>query len=115
MSSLFLVALPAAVAFAALYAGVLFATYLYPSGILAGAVGAASLIALAIAGGVERGGALGAKAFALALLPKVVGLYHQSMRLGSGGGLSAFPIVSTLAYTLALVLVVQVVARRSER
>jgi len=110
--------LPAAVAFAALYGGVLLATYLFPSGLFAGIVGLASLVALVIAGnssGAQPGNASGVVGFIHGLIPKLVGLADAAMTVGGGGRLNAFPIASTLAYATALLLFVQVVARRSER
>jgi hypothetical protein len=63
----------------------------------------------------QAANAHGLGGFFFGLLPKLVGLHHQAMRLGGGGGVSAFPVASTLIFTLAVVLVVQLVARRSER
>jgi hypothetical protein len=107
-----------AVAFAAIYAGVLLATYLFPNGLFAAVVGGATGLALLIAGNTEAAQPANAHSlggYIVGLLPKIVGLHHQAMRLGAGSGVHAFPILSTLAYTLAVVLIVQVVARRSER
>jgi hypothetical protein len=106
-------------AFAALYAGVLLVTWLWPSGLFAGIFGIGTIIALSIAGsasGAERANAHGIAGFLFGLLPKLVGLAHQAMRLGGGGGrVWVFPIASTLIYAAAVMLLVQVVARRSER
>src|SRR4051812_11316766 len=117
--SLAFVPLMTTVAFASIYAGVLLATYLFPSGLFAGIVGLAMALALVFAGNAEAAQPANAQrlsGFVLGLLPKLVGLYHQAMRLGGGaGGVGLFPIVSTLAYTVAVMLAVQVVARRSER
>jgi hypothetical protein len=63
----------------------------------------------------QPGNAQNLGGYLLGLLPKIVGLHQQAMRLGAGSGIRVFPIASTLAYTLAMLLVVQVVARRSER
>ncbi len=116
--AMLLVPLLTTVAFASIYAGVLLATYLLPNGLLAAVVGMATLLALIVAGNTEAAqpaNAQGPAGFFFGLLPKLVGLHHQAMRLGGGSGAGAFPIASTLAYTLALLLVVQLVARRSER
>jgi hypothetical protein len=117
-AQLLLVPIPAAVAFAALYAGVLLATYAWPSGLFAGIFGLASLLALSIAGNADAAqphAAQGLAGFIHGLLPKIIGLHSQAMRVGGGHRLQLFPIASTLAYALALLLVVHVVARRSER
>ncbi len=115
---LLLVPLLTTVAFASIYAGVLLATYLLPNGLLAGMVGVATLLALVVAGNADAaqpGNAQQLAGFFFGLLPKLVGLHREAMRLGGGSGVGAFAIASTVAYTLALVLVVQIVARRSER
>jgi hypothetical protein len=116
---LLLVCVPTAAAFASIYAGVLLATYLWPSGVAAGLFGSGSLLGLLIAGNVEAaqaGNAHGLAGFFFGLLPKLIGLHHQSMRLGGGGGFSPlFALASTLAWALAMLLFVQVIARRSER
>jgi ABC-2 type transport system ATP-binding protein len=107
-----------AAAFSAVYAVVLLVTYFFPSGIAAGFVGVGALIALVVAGNLEAAQAANAHGlggFFFGLLPKLIGLHHQAMRLGAGGGVAAFPVVSTLCFALAVVLVVQLVARRSER
>ena len=106
------------VAFAALYAGVLLATYLLPNGLFAGVVGMATLLALIVAGNLDAaqpGNARQLAGFFLGLLPKLVGLHSGAMRLGGGSGPGMFAVASTIAYTGALMLVVQIVARRSER
>jgi len=106
------------VAFASLYAVVLLATYLLPNGLLAGIVGMAALLALLIAGntdGAQPGHAHGVAGFVLGSLPKLVGLHGEAMRLGGGAVPGAFAIASTLACTVALMLGVRIVARRSER
>ncbi len=117
-SSFLLVPLLTATAFAALYAGVLLVTWLWPSGLFAAVFALASLIALAIAGSspaAEPASAHGITGFVFGLLPKIVGLSQQAMRLGGGGRASLFPIASTLAFAFALMLLVQLVSRRSER
>lgn len=53
--------------------------------------------------------------FFYGLLPRIVDLHHQAMRLGGGASIRAFPVISTLLYMAAVLLVVQIVARRSER
>jgi len=96
----------------------LLATFLFPNGLFAAIVGMATALALVIAGNAESAQPANARqlsGFLFGLLPKLVGLHHQSMRLGAGSGVMAFPIISTVAYTLAVLLVLQVVARRSER
>jgi hypothetical protein len=78
----------------------------------------ATTLVLVIAGNAESAQPANAQqlsGFVFGLLPKLVGLHHQSMRLGAGSGVVAFPIISTVAYTLAVLLVLQVIARRSER
>jgi ABC-2 type transport system ATP-binding protein len=115
---LLLVPLLTTVAFAAVYAGVLLATYLLPNGLFAGVVGIATLLALIVAGNLDSaqpGNARELAGFVLGLLPKLVGLHHEAIRLGGGSGIGVFGIASTLAYTAALMLIVQIVARRSER
>jgi len=115
---LLLVPLLTTVAFASIYAGVLLATYLLPNGLLAGVVGMTTLLALVVAGNVDAaqpGYARRLGGFFFGLLPKLVGLHREAMRLGGGAGVGAFAIASTVAYTLAMLLVVQIVARRSER
>jgi len=116
--SMLLVPLPAVVAFASLYSGILLATYLFPNGLFAGFIGMGSLLALLIAGNADAAqptAAHGPAGFFFGLLPKLIGLHHQAMRLGSGSSATLFPLASTLAYALAVLLVVQLVARRSER
>jgi ABC-2 type transport system ATP-binding protein len=106
------------VAFASLYAVVLLATYLLPNGLLAGIVGLATLLALVVVGNTDAaqpGQAHGLAAFFFGLLPKLVGLHGAALRLGGGGAPGAFAILSTIVCTLAVMLVVQIVARRSER
>jgi len=71
----------------------------------------ATVLALAIAGNAESARPANAQqlgGFLFGLLPKLVGLHHQSMRLGGGSGVVAYPIASTVAYTLAVLLVLQV-------
>jgi len=117
-AALLVVPMMTTLAFASIYAGMLLATFLFPNGLFAAIVGMATSLALVIAGNVESARLANAQqlsGFVFGLLPKIVGLHHQSMRLGAGSGLHVFPIVSTLAYTLAVLLVLQVVARRSER
>jgi len=106
------------VAFAALYAGVLLATYLFPNGLFAAIVGGASGLAFLVAGFADAARPANAQqlsGFLLGLLPRIVGLHYQAMRLGAGSGIAWFPILSTLAYTAAVLLLLTVVARRSER
>ena len=105
-------------AFASMYAVVLLATYLLPNGLLAGIVGIATLLALVVAGNADAaqpGNAEGVAGFVLGLLPKLVGLHREAMRLGGGAPPGAFAIPSTIACTIAFMLFVQIVARRSER
>jgi hypothetical protein len=78
----------------------------------------AMLLALVVAGNLDAaqpGESQGLGGFVLALLPKLVGLHRETMRLGGGSGIGAYALGSTLAYTVALMLAVQIVARRSER
>jgi ABC-2 type transport system ATP-binding protein len=106
------------VALASLYAIVLLVTYLLPNGLLAGVVGMAALLALVVAGNsdaAQPGNAEGVSAFFVGLLPKLVGLHRDAMRVGGGAPPALFAILSTIASTLALMLFVQIVARRSER
>ena len=106
------------VAFASLYAGVLLATYLFRNAFFAAVMGAATGLALLIAGNSEAaqpGNAQNPGGYLLGLLPKIVSLHHQAMLLGAGSGVRVFPIASTVAYTLAMLLIVQVIARRSEQ
>ena len=115
---LLLVPLLITVAFAAIYAGVLLATYLFPNGLLAAVVGMTTLLALLVAGNTEAaqpGNARPLAGFFFGILPKLVDLHREAMRLGGGAGMGAFAIGSTVAYTLAMLLVVRIVARRSER
>jgi ABC-2 type transport system ATP-binding protein len=117
-ATLLIVPLMTTVAFASIYAGVLLATYLFPNGLFAAMVGTATALALVIAGNTDAAQPANGQqlsGFVFGLLPKIVGLHHEAMRLGAGSGVSAFPIASTLAYSVGLLLVVQVVARRSER
>src|SRR6266850_1990381 len=117
-ATLLAVPLMTTLAFASVYAGMLLATFLFPNGLFAAIVGMATTLALVIAGNAESAQPANARqlsGFLFGLLPKLVGLHHQSMRLGAGSGVMAFPIISTVAYTLAVLLVLQVVARRSER
>ena len=117
-TELLLVPVLTTVAFAALYASVLLATYLLPNGLLAAVVGVAMILALLVAGNLDAarpGEAHRLGGFFLALLPKLVGLHRETMRLGGGSGIGAYAILSTVAYTVALMLAVQIVARRSER
>ena len=117
-ATLLAVPLMTTLAFASIYAGMLLATFLFPNGLFAAIVGMATVLALVIAGNAVSAQPVNAQqlsGFLFGLLPKLVGLHHQSMRLGAGSGVGAFPIASTAAYTLAVLLVVQVVARRSER
>jgi hypothetical protein len=117
-ATLLVVPLMTTLAFASIYAGMLLATFLFPNGLFAAIVGMATALALVIAGNAESAQLANAQqlsGFVFGLLPKIVGLHHQSMRLGAGSGPGVFPIVSTLAYTLAVLLVLQVIARRSER
>ena len=116
--AMLLVPLPAAVAFASIYAGVLLATFIFPNGLFAGFIGSGSLLALIALGNADAAQpteAHGVAGFFFGLLPKLIGLHHQAMRLGSGSSATLFPLASTVAYTLAVLLVVQLVARRSER
>jgi ABC-2 type transport system ATP-binding protein len=116
--ALLLVPLLTTVAFASIYAGVLLSTHLFPNGLFAGVVGIGTLLALVVAGNTnaaELANAHGLGGFIVGLLPKLVGLHHQALRLASGSGVSAFSIVSTIAYTAAVLLAVQLVARRTER
>jgi ABC-2 type transport system ATP-binding protein len=113
-----LVPLLTTVAFAALYAGVLLATYLLPNGLFAGVVGMATLLGLIVAGNLDAAQPENARqlaGFFLGLLPKLVGLHGGAMRLGGGSEPGMFAVASTVAYTGALMLVMQIVARRSER
>ena len=57
----------------------------------------------------------GVKAFVAGLIPKVAPLSNQAMRLGRGEPLLWYPLVTTLLYTVAILLLLQVIARRSER
>ena len=117
-ATLLAVPLMTTLAFASIYAGMLLATFLFPNGLFAAIVGMATVLALVIAGNADSAQPANAQqlsGFLFGLLPKLVGLHHQSMRLGAGSGVGAFPIASTAAYTLAVLLVVQMVARRSER
>ncbi len=117
-ATILVVPLMTTVAFASIYGGVLLVTYVFPNGLFAAIAGATSALALVIAGNVDA--ALPANArqlsgFFFGLLPKIVGLHHQAMRLGAGSGVGVFPIASTIGYAIAVLLLVQVVASRSER
>ena len=117
-TGMLLAPIPAAVAFAAVYAGVLLVTYLWPSGLLAGIFGIASLIGLSIAGNLEAAqpsAAHGPLGFLFGALPKLIGLQQEAMRVGGGGRFHPFPLVSTLVWAMAVLLAVNVIARRSER
>src|SRR5436190_1706467 len=112
-ATLLAVPLMTTLAFASIYAGMLLATFLFPNGLFAAIVGMATVLALVIAGNADSAQPANAQqlsGFLFGLLPKLVGLHHQSMRLGAGSGVGAFPIASTAAYTLAVLLVVQMVA-----
>jgi ABC-2 type transport system ATP-binding protein len=105
-----LVPLPLLLSFAALYAGVLLATYAVRSGPFAVAVGLASLLLTVIAGNARNAGAaLGS------VLPRIVPLGQQAARLGGGDEISPAPFLLTLAWTSAILIVLHVAARRSER
>jgi hypothetical protein len=106
------------IAFASVYSVALLVTHLWPNALLAGVVALATALALLGAGTAEMARPATAPAlsgFFFGLLPKVVGLHHEVMRLGGGSGVHAFPFFSTIAFTLAMMLVVQLVAARSER
>jgi ABC-2 type transport system ATP-binding protein len=113
-ASFLLLPLPLLLSFAALYAGVLAATYAVRSGPFAAAVGLASLLLVAIAGN-SKPAAPGLEAALLGVLPRVVALGQQAARLGGGERMSAPPFIMTAAYTAALLIALQVAARRSER
>ena len=117
-ASFLLVPLPLLLSFAALYALVLGATYLVRSGLFAALVGLASLIGFVALGNTDAarpGAPLGLEAALYGLSPKVVALSEQAGHLGEGHAVSAFPFFSTAAYLVAVLTLVAVGARRSER
>jgi ABC-2 type transport system ATP-binding protein len=107
---------PLLVAFAALYAVALAMTYGVRSGVASG--GIAFLIflvatitqAASVANPEYKVLALGA-----ALLPRLVGLAEQAVRLGGGEAARAAPFVLTAAIGVGVFLVALVAARRSEQ
>jgi ABC-2 type transport system ATP-binding protein len=113
-----LLPLPLLFALAALYAGVLLATYAVRSGPFAMGFGLFSLLLVLAAGNSDAarpGATVGIDSMLVGLLPRVVPLGQQAMRLGGGEELSPLPFVLTGMYTCALVIALQIAARRSER
>src|SRR2546430_13935519 len=87
-----LVPLLITVAFSAIYAGVLLATYLFPNGLLAAVGGRTTLLALLVAGNTEAAQPGNARPLAglfFGILPKLVDLHREAMRLGGGAGMGA--------------------------
>lgn len=110
--------LPLALAFAALYAVVLGATWLVRSAVFAAAVGYAAFAAcwtLGTSDAAQPGAAFDAASVAYGLLPRLAALAQQAGRLGAGERLSAQPFVATAAFAAASLLLLCVAARRSER
>ena len=113
-----LMPLPLLAAFAALYAGVLLATYAVRSGPFAVVVALFSFLAVVSAGNSDvarEGAAVGFGSLAVGLLPRAVQLGQQAMRLGGGERASALPFVFTTMYCAAVLIALFVVARRSEK
>ena len=116
--SLLLVPLPISLAFAAIYAGVLAATFAVRNGVFAGMVGFATFV-LSFAIGHTQAARPGAPpslwTFLYGVLPRLSALGTQAQRLGAGESAALAPFALTLAYVAGMALVVQVLARRSER
>jgi ABC-2 type transport system ATP-binding protein len=105
-------------AFAAIYAGTLCATNIFPSGLFAGFFGLAQLIVFAILNALpagQLGKATGLRGFVLGLIPRPDDLDFAAGRLGGGEWPPAFPLVAAFVYTCAILLLLQVLVRRSER
>jgi ABC-2 type transport system ATP-binding protein len=107
-----------ALAFGAVYAGTLCATYLFPSGLFAGLVGLGQIVLFSILNTLpdaQLGKATGLRGFALSMVPKLNDLGSAAMTLGGGSTPAPFPIVAAGIYMVALLLLLQVIARRRER
>jgi hypothetical protein len=107
-----------ALAFAALYAIVLGATWLVRSAVFAAAAGFAAFAAcwaLGTSDAAQPGAAFDVASVAYGLLPRLAALAQEAGRLGAGERLSAQPFVATAAFAAAAVLLLCVAARRSER
>jgi hypothetical protein len=113
-----LVPLVTTLSFAAVYVVTLLVTYIFPNGLFAALVGVGQLIALSVLNSLPAGRlgkAHGVGGFVLGVLPRVDDLGFVAKSLGSGARVQAFPVVSTALYTLAMILLLQLTARRSER
>ena len=117
-AALLAVPLPFLVAFAALYALMLIATWFWRSGFFAALVGLGALSLFAAAGfsaAASPGAPIGPLSALYGLCPHIDELGEQARRLGAGQSVSALHFVSTGAVALALLIVLRVVAGRSER
>jgi ABC-2 type transport system ATP-binding protein len=111
-ASLLLAVAPLWVAFAALYAAALAATYAVRSGPVAAAAGLGVFVAASLVGsGQQAAGRIAAAA----VLPRLVPLSQQAMRLGAGEAPRLSPFALTAAFAAAMFLVLIFLARRSER
>ena len=113
-----LLPLPLIFSFAALYAVVLLATYAVRSGPFAMAVALGSLLAVLFLGnshGARAGAPLGVQSVLATLVPRIVPLSQQAMHAGASERMSLSPFVLTAAFTAALLIGLQFLARRSER
>jgi hypothetical protein len=119
VSPLFLlVTLPLFVAFAALYAIALAFTYVLRSGPAAGAVAFGTFAVAVMAGSSDaarRGARLSIESISAAILPRVVPLGQQAMKLGGGEWPSPLPFVLTALFAAALFILALFAARRSEQ
>lgn len=110
--------LPWLAAFAAIALAQLAATFVWRNGILAGLVGLGLILSTSLLGtgsAGRPGAAEGVEGLAYAILPRTVELSKQAGRAAEGAWPSAWAAVPTLAIAAALLLVLHVVARRSER
>lgn len=88
------------------------------SALLSATVGAGLVVATAVLGfgdAGKLGGAASGWGFLYALLPRTVDLAQQAGKLGEGGRMTLAGFLPTLAILAALLLILHVISRRSER
>jgi ABC-2 type transport system ATP-binding protein len=119
VSPLFLlVSLPIFVSFAALYAIALVITYAVRNGATAGAVAFGTFAVAVITGsdpGARPGAPLGFASITNAILPRVISLGQQAMRLGGGERPGVAPFALTAIFAAAFFMLTLFAARRSEQ
>jgi ABC-2 type transport system ATP-binding protein len=117
-SSFLLAGAVTALAFAALYTSTLLATYAFPNGLFAGLIGVTQLILFSVLNSLpagQLGKSHGLGGFLLGIAPRLVDLGFVARSFGGGSHIQSFPLLATAVWSAALVLVLNMVARRSER